>query len=558
MTTGGTTACRVPSSGMVTEGLPQHLEQERLDSSSARSTSSISSTAGPRPGVVERGQQRPGRAGGSSRNRSGLAHLLVGRLGQPDREQLARVVPLVERLGRGDALVALQPDQHGVERLGDRLGGLGLPDARSRPPAASWLPHPHREEQRRRELVPGHVAGLVERRRQASTSETARSPRPRQRCSQGGSLSPGTAGSALRPSRQRRRAAHLTTRCAPFVPFDRFTPVKSLYAIGSPPGGGGGSWLAGQHDFAPAIRPGQRRGGGIGAGVLLASAVVAGCAVSGSARASLAAAGTPAALGSGPADALQAAVRGRDQGGAAVRGPDQHRRRAGVGRGLRRRGRHRHQRPRGRRRLDRAGHAGRRRRRPDREGARRLRARRPRGDQGHVRRRVAPPASSASPATWRRADRARAWQPARPDRQRDPGHHLRDRPDADRDQPDRQRRDQNPHHRRHAADERGDQQRQQRRRAGRPLRPGDRPADGGGPQRRGRRFDRHRLRHPGRHRDPHRRQLISAGRVSEPGQATLGISAGNAVASSGHRDGATIASCRPAARPTRPGCAPVT
>jgi putative serine protease PepD len=38
------------------------------------------------------------------------------------------------------------------------------------------------------------------------------------------------------------------------------------------------------------------------------------------------------------------------------------------------------------------------------------------------------------------------------------------------------------------------------------------------------------------------RQLISSGRVSAPGQATLGLVAGNAVASARHRDGATIAS----------------
>ena len=53
-----------------------------------------------------------------------------------------------------------------------------------------------------------------------------------------------------------------------------------------------------------------------------------------------------------------------------------------------------------------------------------------------------------------------AGQPARPDRQRDPGHHLRDRPDPDRVRRDRQRRHQDHHDRRHAADQRGDQQRQ--------------------------------------------------------------------------------------------------
>ena len=121
---------------------------------------------------------------------------------------------------------------------------------------------------------------------------------------------------------------------------------------------------------------------------------------------------------------------------------------------------------------------------------------------------------------------------------------------------DRQRRDQDPHHRRHAADERGDQQRQQRRRAGHPLRSGDRHPDGGGPQRRDRRFDRHRVRHPVRHRDPDRATAISAGQVSDPGQTTLGLSAPARSRRPVSEPGATVASVSPTARPARPDCAP--
>ena len=67
--------------------------------------------------------------------KSGLEELLLRgrralRLGEPDREQLARVVPLVERLRRVDPLVALQADQGCVEHEGERFGGLGLADAR--------------------------------------------------------------------------------------------------------------------------------------------------------------------------------------------------------------------------------------------------------------------------------------------------------------------------------------------------------------------------------------------------------------------------------------------
>jgi hypothetical protein len=56
----------------------------------------------------------------------------AGRLGQPDREELARVVPLVEGLGGGQALVALQPDQRRVQDGGERLGRLGLAPRRAR------------------------------------------------------------------------------------------------------------------------------------------------------------------------------------------------------------------------------------------------------------------------------------------------------------------------------------------------------------------------------------------------------------------------------------------
>ena len=51
------------------------------------------------------------------------------RLGQPDLDHLARVVPLVDRRGDVEALVALQPDQRPLQRLGQHLGDLGLADA---------------------------------------------------------------------------------------------------------------------------------------------------------------------------------------------------------------------------------------------------------------------------------------------------------------------------------------------------------------------------------------------------------------------------------------------
>jgi hypothetical protein len=59
-----------------------------------------------------------------------LAQLLAARVRQPDAQQLAGVVPLVERLGGVDPVVALQADERGVEHGGERLGRLGLADAR--------------------------------------------------------------------------------------------------------------------------------------------------------------------------------------------------------------------------------------------------------------------------------------------------------------------------------------------------------------------------------------------------------------------------------------------
>ena len=46
-----------------------------------------------------------------------------------DLQHLPRVVPLVERLVRVDALVALQADQAAIEHRGEGLGHLGLADA---------------------------------------------------------------------------------------------------------------------------------------------------------------------------------------------------------------------------------------------------------------------------------------------------------------------------------------------------------------------------------------------------------------------------------------------
>ncbi len=58
------------------------------------------------------------------------AVVIAFRLGDADGDHLRRVVPLVDRGGDVETLVALQPDQAPAERGGQHLGDLGLADAR--------------------------------------------------------------------------------------------------------------------------------------------------------------------------------------------------------------------------------------------------------------------------------------------------------------------------------------------------------------------------------------------------------------------------------------------
>jgi hypothetical protein len=55
--------------------------------------------------------------------------LVDATLGRPQRQELARVVPVVERVVQVDALMALQADEPRADRAGQRLGDLGLADA---------------------------------------------------------------------------------------------------------------------------------------------------------------------------------------------------------------------------------------------------------------------------------------------------------------------------------------------------------------------------------------------------------------------------------------------
>ena len=80
----------------------------------------------------------------------------------PDRQHLARIVPLVKR-GRGiDALVALQPDELTAEHRGQRLGGFGLADA-GRAFEQEGFAQGKRQIGRGREAVIGQIERVPER-----------------------------------------------------------------------------------------------------------------------------------------------------------------------------------------------------------------------------------------------------------------------------------------------------------------------------------------------------------------------------------------------------------
>ena len=117
----------VPSSGTVTWKSPSTSSSRPSTSTSALSVSSTSSTVG--LGAPDRGEQRAGEQELLAEDVvAGLVPRLVGPA-RGDPQQLLGVVPLVQRAGLVDALVALQPDQPGVRRRGDGLGQLGLADA---------------------------------------------------------------------------------------------------------------------------------------------------------------------------------------------------------------------------------------------------------------------------------------------------------------------------------------------------------------------------------------------------------------------------------------------
>ena len=102
-----------------------------------------------------------------------------------DGEKLALIIPLVECVRSVDALITLQPHEIAIERKGERLGRLGLADAR-RAFEEQRLSQPEREEHRGRQTLVGQIALLA----QPSGATPRAKPRPSLRSSVGISVTP--------------------------------------------------------------------------------------------------------------------------------------------------------------------------------------------------------------------------------------------------------------------------------------------------------------------------------------------------------------------------------
>ena len=157
-TRGMAVALMVPSSGMLTWKSDRSSSRKASNSSSARSTSSISSTGG--IDAADGGEQRALEqiALGEDVLLDLVGVLALARL---DGEQLALIVPFVERGVLVEALVALQADQFGAVHLRQRLGDFRLADAGLALQEQRALEEIHQPE-RGRKIAVGDIAGVGE------------------------------------------------------------------------------------------------------------------------------------------------------------------------------------------------------------------------------------------------------------------------------------------------------------------------------------------------------------------------------------------------------------
>ena len=148
----------VPSSGIVTWKSESSSSRKASNGSSVRSSSSISSTGGPAGSGYIASSSGRRRRNCSRRGRGRACAIAASPAASAgaDLEHLAGEVPLVERGGDVEALVALQPDQAAAERARQHLGDLGLADAGLALEQQVGL---QRKEDDGREVAAGDVAG---------------------------------------------------------------------------------------------------------------------------------------------------------------------------------------------------------------------------------------------------------------------------------------------------------------------------------------------------------------------------------------------------------------
>ncbi len=159
-TTGLRRASIVPISGIVIWKSESTSSRNASNSSSARSISSMRSTTCSSESIAS--------SSGRRMRNSGPEELVLGHgplLRGADVEELARVVPLVDRVRDVEPFVALEANQARAKGFRERLPRLGLPDAGLALEQDRLLER-EREEERRREPAVGQVVGLAERLRE--------------------------------------------------------------------------------------------------------------------------------------------------------------------------------------------------------------------------------------------------------------------------------------------------------------------------------------------------------------------------------------------------------
>ena len=151
----------------------EHLEQERLELL-VRAVDLVDQEHDLLVGVDRLEQRPPDEELGPEQLVLGDRPLLRG----ADVQELARVVPLVDRVRDVEPLVALEPDQARAERRRERLRRLGLPDPRLALEQHRLLER-EREEERGREPAVGQVVGFAKRalRARRSCGSSSRSER---------------------------------------------------------------------------------------------------------------------------------------------------------------------------------------------------------------------------------------------------------------------------------------------------------------------------------------------------------------------------------------------